>query len=58
MLNQREILAAIERRIGAGTGFAVMAACVCDLREVGIRYGSAHGEDAEAGAEYLVLRAQ
>jgi len=54
MLNQREILAAIERRIGAGTGFAVMAACVCDLREVGIRYGSAHGEDAEAGAERMV----
>ncbi|MGN6729300.1 MAG: putative bifunctional diguanylate cyclase/phosphodiesterase [Rhodanobacteraceae bacterium] len=54
MLNQREILAAIERRIGAGTGFAVMAACVCDLREVGVRYGSAHGEDAEAGAERMV----
>lgn len=54
MLNQREILAAIERRIGAGTGFAVMAACVCDLREVGIRYGSAHGGDAEAGAERAI----
>lgn len=54
MLNQREILAAIERRIRAGTGFAVMAAWVCDLREVGIRYGSRHGEEAETGAERLM----
>lgn len=55
MLNQREILAAIERRIAAGAGgFAVMAACVCDLREVGIRYGSACGEAAEADAERLL----
>lgn len=57
MLNQREILAAIERRIGAGTGFAVMSACVCDLREVGIRYGGALGEQAEADAERVIREA-
>lgn len=54
MLNEREILAAIERRIAAGTGFAVMAACVCDLSEVGIRYGSRLGEQAEASAERML----
>lgn len=55
MLNQREILAAIERHIGAGTAsFVVMAASVGDLREVSIRYGSRHGEEAEVIAEHLV----
>jgi EAL domain-containing protein (putative c-di-GMP-specific phosphodiesterase class I) len=56
MLNQAEILAAIERRIGShgNSGFAVFAACVCDLREVGIRYGLQRGAQAEAAAERLL----
>lgn len=54
MLNQREILAAIERRVATGTSFAIMAACVCDLREVSIRYGSDQGEQAEADAECML----
>jgi EAL domain-containing protein (putative c-di-GMP-specific phosphodiesterase class I) len=54
MLNQNEILAAIERCIGSGKPFAVLAACICDLREVGIRYGSQHGAEAEANAGRLI----
>jgi EAL domain-containing protein (putative c-di-GMP-specific phosphodiesterase class I) len=54
MLNQEDILAAIDRRITAGKGFAVLAAWVCDLREVGIRYGSQRGAEAEIVAERLI----
>ncbi|HJU25253.1 MAG TPA: diguanylate cyclase, partial [Rhodanobacteraceae bacterium] len=58
MLNQGEILAAIERRIAANEtgGFAVFAVGVCDLREVGIRYGLRRGEQAEAAAETLLRK--
>ncbi|HEY3519565.1 MAG TPA: bifunctional diguanylate cyclase/phosphodiesterase [Rhodanobacteraceae bacterium] len=54
MLNQGEVLAAIERRTRGGTGFAVLAVCVCDLRDVGIRYGMRHGAEAEVEAERLI----
>jgi EAL domain-containing protein (putative c-di-GMP-specific phosphodiesterase class I) len=54
MLNQEEVLAAIQRRIRGGTGFAVLAVRVCDLREIGIRHGMHHGAEAEAAAERLL----
>ncbi len=54
MLNQGEVLAAIERRAGGETGFAVLAVRVCDLREVGIRYGMQRGAEVEAAAERLI----
>ena len=55
MLNQREILAAIARNVEtAATGVAVLAVCVRDLREIGIRYGLRRGAEAEACAERLI----
>ncbi len=54
MLNQREILAALERRISVGSGFALLAVRVCDLRDVAIRHGAQRGEQAEADAERLI----
>ena len=54
MLNQGEVLAAIERRAGGETGFAVLAVRVCDLREVGIRYGMQRGAEVEAAAGRLI----
>ncbi len=55
MLNRKEILAEIGCRIsGSETRFAVLAVCVCDLREVAIRQGARRGEQAEAHAERLI----
>lgn len=52
MLNLHAILAAIDHataNAGADApGFAVMAIRVCDLHQIAIRFGGAHGERAEA----------
>ncbi|MGH8213421.1 MAG: putative bifunctional diguanylate cyclase/phosphodiesterase [Rhodanobacteraceae bacterium] len=54
MLNQEKILDAVERRLDGSAGFALLAVRVCDLREVGIRYGLQRGAEAEAAAESLI----
>ena len=58
MLNRVAIFAAIEEQIasrsGSAPGFAVLAVRICGLREIAIRFGFEHGEQAEDNAECLI----
>lgn len=61
MLNRGAIHAEIARHIAAGdgdaNGFAVMAVCVRDLRQIAVRFGMERGEQAEANIGRLVRAA-